>query len=816
MVSEVKDGYDPSAVEAKWQRLWDERGTNRFTLEQLKSAKDPFYNLMMFPYPSAEGLHVGNIYAFTGADVHGRYQRLRGRTVFEPMGFDAFGIHSENFALKVGKHPMDLIPANVANFTRQLKRIGGMFDWNHAVDTTAPDYYKWTQWVFVQLFRAGLAERKEAPVNWCPSCMTVLANEQVIAGECERCGTAVEQRRIAQWFFKITKFAERLLENLATIDWSEKTKKAQVNWIGRSEGARLTFPVVDDKGRETGTSIEVYTTRPDTVFGATYMVLSPEHPLVDKVTNPGLSAPVYAYREKAKRKDLVARQKVDKTKTGVSTGGYVRNPATGKPIPIWIADYVLMGYGTGAIMAVPGHDQRDFEFAQQFELPIVRVVAAPGDAPDAPLDEAYVGPGRLVNSGKFDGTDVSESVSLLTAWAAERGWGEAQVNHRLHDWCISRQRYWGPPIPIVHCDACGPVAVPEKDLPVVLPRVEDFRPDDSGVSPLARVESWYKTKCPGCGRPARRETDVSDTFLDSSWYFLRYPSTDFADRPFDPEITKTWLPVDTYIGGHEHAVLHLLYSRFVTMVLRDLGHLEFEEPYDVFRAHGLIIAEGAKMSKSKGNVIVPDPVIEEYGADTLRTYLMFLGPFEEGGDYRQDGIQGPYGFLHRLWDTVLSAGDGAPDPAVERKVHQTIKQVTEQIPSLQYNTAIAALMECLNAIRSGGRAWTRAEVEPLVPMLAPFAPHIAEELWERLGHAESIFARANWPAFDAAKATETSVTIAVQVNGKLRASISVPKGTPEADVVMAARQDENVSRHLEGVKPKKVIYVKDRLVNFVV
>ncbi len=816
MVSEVKDGYDPSAVEAKWQRLWDERGTNRFTLEELRAAKDPYYNLMMFPYPSAEGLHVGNIYAFTGADVHGRYHRLRGKTVFEPMGFDAFGIHSENFALKVGKHPMDLIPSNVANFARQLRRIGGMFDWDHSVDTTDPDYYKWTQWVFVQLFKAGLAERKEAPVNWCPSCMTVLANEQVIAGECERCGTAVEQRRIAQWFFKITKYAERLLQNLSRIDWSDKTKKAQINWIGRSEGALLRFPVVDAQDKETGPVIEVYTTRPDTVFGATYMVLSPEHPLVEKVMDPGLSAPVYAYRDKARQKDLVARQKVDKTKTGVSTGGYCRNPATGEAIPIWIADYVLMGYGTGAIMAVPGHDQRDFEFAMQFELPIVRVVAGPGQEASTPLDEAYVGPGVLVNSGRFDGIDVSESVRVLTEWAAAEGWGEPQVNFRLHDWCISRQRYWGPPIPIVYCDACGPVTVPEKDLPVILPRVEDFRPDDTGVSPLARVESWYRTTCPQCGADARRETDVSDTFLDSAWYFLRYPSTDLDDRPFDRAITKKWLPVDTYIGGHEHAVLHLLYSRFVTMALHDLGHLDFEEPYDVFRAHGLIISEGAKMSKSKGNVIVPDPVIEEYGADTLRTYLMFLGPFEEGGDYRQEGIQGPYGFLHRVWDSVTSAVDGDPDPSVERKVHQTIKQVTEQIPALQYNTAIAALMECLNAVRAGGRAFVRAEVAPLVPLLAPFAPHIAEELWARLGHSTSIFDGANWPAYDPSKAAETDVTIAVQVNGKLRGSISVSKGAAEADVVAAARADENVARHLVGMNERRVIYVKERLVNFVV
>jgi leucyl-tRNA synthetase len=816
MANEEMDGYVPSAVEQKWQRLWEARGTNTYSREELENAEDPFYNLMMFPYPSAEGLHVGNIYAFTGADVHGRYQRLRGKTVFEPMGFDAFGIHSENFALKIGTHPMDLIPSNVKNFTRQLRRIGGMFDWEHSVDTTDPSYYKWTQWIFLQFFKAGLAERKEAPVNWCPSCMTVLANEQVVGGECERCGTPVEQRRIAQWFFRITDYAQRLLDNLDRIDWSDTTLKAQKNWIGRSTGAQLRFPVVDADGVETGTNIEVYTTRPDTVFGATYVVLSPEHPLVDSVVDDGLRAPVYAYIDTASKKDLVARQKMDKSKTGVSTGGFCRNPATGELIPIWVADYVLMDYGTGAIMAVPGHDARDFEFAEQFELPILRVVAAAGDDADTPLEEAYVGPGRLVNSGDFTGLDVTESVEVVTAWLAEQGCGDAKINFRLHDWCISRQRYWGPPIPIVHCDACGPVAVPEADLPVVLPRVEDFKPDDSGVSPLARVEEWYRTTCPECNAEARRETDVSDTFLDSGWYFIRYPSADFDDKPFDSAITKNWLPVNTYIGGNEHAVLHLLYSRFITMVLKDMGHIDFEEPYDVFRAHGLIIADGAKMSKSKGNVIVPDPIIEEFGADTFRTYLMFLGPFGEGGDYRPQGIQGPYGFLHRLWDTAVSADEGQPDPDVERKIHQTIRQVTEQLPELGYNTAIAAMMECLNVIRSGGRSAVRAEIEPLVVMVAPFAPHMAEELWERFGHAGSVFDGANWPTFDASKVVESTVQVAVQVNGKLRATISVPKDAVEADVVAAARADDNVARHIEDKDERRVIHVPGRLVNFVV
>ena len=816
MANEEMDGYVPSAVEQKWQRLWEARGTNTYSREELENAEDPFYNLMMFPYPSAEGLHVGNIYAFTGADVHGRYQRLRGKTVFEPMGFDAFGIHSENFALKIGTHPMDLIPSNVKNFTRQLRRIGGMFDWEHSVDTTDPSYYKWTQWIFLQFFKAGLAERKEAPVNWCPSCMTVLANEQVVGGECERCGTPVEQRRIAQWFFRITDYAQRLLNNLEFIDWSDTTLKAQKNWIGRSTGAQLRFPVVDADGAETGTNIEVYTTRPDTVFGATYVVLSPEHPLVDSVVDDGLRVPVYAYIDTASKKDLVARQKTDKSKTGVPTGGFCRNPATGELIPIWVADYVLMDYGTGAIMAVPGHDARDFEFAEQFELPVLRVVAAAGDDADTPLEEAYVGPGRLVNSGDFTGLDVTESVEAVTAWLAEQGYGDAKINFRLHDWCISRQRYWGPPIPIVHCDACGPVAVPEADLPVVLPRVEDFRPDDSGISPLARVEEWYRTTCPECDAEARRETDVSDTFLDSGWYFIRYPSADFDDKPFDSAITKNWLPVNTYIGGNEHAVLHLLYSRFITMVLKDMGHIDFEEPYDVFRAHGLIIADGAKMSKSKGNVIVPDPIIEEFGADTFRTYLMFLGPFGEGGDYRPQGIQGPFGFLHRLWDTAVSADEGEPDPDVERKIHQTIRQVTEQLPELGYNTAIAAMMECLNVIRSGGRSAVRAEIEPLVVMIAPFAPHMAEELWERFGHAGSVFDGANWPTFDASKVVESTVQVAVQVNGKLRATISVPKDAVEADVVAAARAEDNVARHIEDKDERRVIHVPGRLVNFVV
>ena len=833
MPAEADKAYDPVAVEASWRARWDQEGTNSFTLEELRAAERPFYNLMMFPYPSAEGLHVGNIYAFTGADVFGRFKRMQGHDVFEPIGFDAFGIHSENFALKTGVHPSELIPANVANFRRQLRRIGGMFDWEHTVDTTDPDYYKWTQWLFLQLFKHGLAEQKEAPVNWCPSCMTVLANEQVIVGACERCGCGVEQRFIRQWFFRITEYADRLLRNLKHIDWSDTTLKAQYNWIGRSEGAELHFPLAgtdcepgqrdtgDEPGAET-TRITVFTTRPDTIFGATYVVLAPEHPLVDAVASDDCREVVEAYRERTRAKDLVARKKVEKRKTGVFTGGYCVNPASGDRIPVWIADYVLMGYGTGAIMAVPGHDERDFDFAETYQLPIPRVIAAPGEDADTPLAIAYEYPtGTLVNSGRYNGLSVDEGKNAIVADLAARGLAEEKVTFRLHDWCISRQRYWGPPIPIIHCAECGPVPVPEEDLPVVLPHVEDFRPDETGVSPLSRVREWYEVACSSCGADATRETDVSDTFLDSAWYFLRYPSTDFPDRPFDPGITRRWLPVDCYIGGNEHAVLHLLYSRFVVMALHDMGLLDFEEPYDQFRAHGLIIREGAKMSKSKGNVIIPDPIIERYGADTFRLYLMFLGPFIEGGDYQDQGISGPHGFLHRLWESVVAGEDRADDgndidPVVEQKLHQTIKRVTEQVANLRYNTAIAAMMEYLNAARAGGRTPARAEIEPLVRLVAPFAPHIAEELWRRLGHEHSIFEGANWPAFDPARAAVRVARVAVQVNGRVRGTVSAPAGAESEAVVALAKSEPNVARHLEGMEVRRIIHVPDRLLNFVV
>ena len=792
------DQYDPQAVEAKWQRRWAERHTNE---PDLDGAARPFYNLMMFPYPSAEGLHVGNMFAFTGSDVYGRFKRLQGYDVFEPIGFDAFGIHSENFAIKVGTHPGRLIPKNIENFRRQLARIGGMFDWRHELSTTDPAYYRWTQWLFLQLFKAGKAYRKAAAVNWCPNCKTVLANEQVVAGRCERCDTVVEQRTLEQWFFRITEYAGRLLANLdepSLMDWSDTTTTAQRNWLGRSEGAQVDFPI---DARHT---VRVYTTRPDTIFGATFMVVAPEHPLLDQITTSGQRAAVDAYRAATVARDLVSRKVGDREKSGVFTGAFAKNPATGRRIPVWTADYVLMGYGTGAIMAVPAHDERDLEFAQKYRLPVAPVV---GDD------------GRLVESGQFSGMPADDARTAIIRWLEAAGAGKGQVQYKLHDWCISRQRYWGPPIPIIHCDDCGPVAVPEQDLPVILPEIEDFRPDDTGISPLARHEEWYFVPCPQCGKRARRETDVSDTFLDSAWYYLRYPSTEFADRPFDAERTRRWCPVATYIGGNEHAVLHLLYSRYIAMVLHELGHIEFTEPFRRFRAHGHIVKDGAKMSKTKGNIVVPDQFIAKWGADTFRTYLMFLGPFQEGGDFRDEGISGPRRFLDKVWALMLEAtrnariGEDIPRH-VEVKWHETLKKAHEGLESLRYNTAIAAMMELVNALRDSG-CTDRRIIEDLVVILAPFAPHFAEECWERLGHGASVFEE-EWPEWDEALTVEESVEVAVQVSGKTRSRIVVRRGSGEELVTAAALADPTTQRFLGDKPVRKTIYVPDRLVNLVV
>jgi leucyl-tRNA synthetase len=807
--------YDPQAVEARWQARWQERGTNRVAVA---TAPRPYYNLMMFPYPSAEGLHVGNVFAFVGTDIHGRYRRLRGHDVFEPIGFDAFGIHSENYALKVNTHPSELIPRNIARFREQLRRMGLMVNWEHEVCTTDPAYYRWTQWIFLQLYQAGLAYKKAAPVNWCPECKTVLANEQVIDGYCERHpGTPVTQRFLEQWFFAIAKYAQRLLDNLETLDWSDSTRTAQRNWIGRSEGADLRFAT------PTGEPIVVFTTRPDTVFGATWVVLAPEHPLVERLTADEYRSDVVAYRRQAQAMDVVTRKVGAKEKTGVFLGAYARNPATGESVPVWVADYVLMEYGTGAIMAVPGHDERDYEFARTFGLPIVRVVEPPagvdGTLPYASWD------GTLVNSGRFDGMSCANGATAITRWLEERGLATGRVQYRLHDWCISRQRYWGPPIPIIYCDRCGAVPVPERDLPVVLPPLENYRPDESGVSPPAPRQRLFRVPCPTCGATARRETDVSDTFLDSAWYFLRYPSTEFDDRPFDAGLTRRWLPVTSYIGGNEHAVLHLMYARFLTMVLHDLGHLTFEEPFARFRAHGTIVKDGAKMSKSRGNVVVPDEYVARWGADTFRMYLMFLGPYQEGGDFRDEGISGIRRFLDRVWSLVADVSPDAGTPAgVRRKLHQTIRKVGADIEELRYNTAIAAMMEYVNLLRREGQEGQAGQkgqtiaaemVEPLILLLAPFAPHFAEECWERLGHDRSVF-ESPWPAFDPELARDAEIELVVQVNGKVRGRLLVSPGLPEPEAVRQAAADETVRKFIAGKQIRKAIYVKDRLVNLVV
>jgi leucyl-tRNA synthetase len=820
---EPKDGYDPQRIEERWQAYWEEHGLHT---PDLAGATNPYYTLMMFPYPSAEGLHVGNVFAFTGVDIQARYRRHLGHQVFEPIGFDAFGIHSENYALKVGTHPSKLIPSNIANFTRQLKRMGLMVDWSRQVSTTDPAYYRWTQWIFLKLYEHGLAYRAQALVNWCPSCATVIANEQVIDGFCERHPeTRVEKRDMEQWFFRITAYAQQLLDNLAWIDWSETTKHAQVNWIGRSEGAELCFPLA--RG---GEPIRVFTTRPDTVYGATYMVLAPEHPRVEELADPARMGDIRAYREEARRKDNVERTDATREKTGIFIGAHAVNPATGREIPIWIADYVLTGYGTGAIMAVPAHDTRDHAFAQKFGLPIVEVIRRPdgageaggpvaaGDAPGTETDDCWTGEGTIVNSGPYDGQPSPEAWRGIVAMLGAKGLGEPRVQFRLRDWCISRQRYWGPPIPMIHCEACGIVPVPEADLPVVLPEVEEFRPLGTGVSPLARVASFYHVACPRCGGPARRDTDVSDNFLDSAWYFLRYPSARDGRQAWDPELTRKWLPVNFYIGGNEHAVLHLMYTRFLCLAFHDMKLIDFGEPFVRFRAHGLLIKDGAKMSKSRGNVINPDAYVERLGADSFRMNLMFLGPYEEGGDFREAGLVGVYRFLDRVWRWFAEEQPRHPAEALPRpaqiKLHQTIRKVGADLQNLSYNTAVAALMELHNALRAQP-VRDRFAAESFAVMLSPFAPHLAEEAWSLLGNRPSVI-DARWPVFDPELCVEDSVEVAVQVNGKMRGTVAVGRDTEQEAVQAAVLANERIAAHLAGKEIRKVIFVKNRLMNLIV
>ena len=838
--------YDPKKIELKWQKRWRKEKTYE---PDFARARNPFYNLMMFPYPSAEGLHVGNMYAFTGADIYGRFKRMQGYDVFEPIGLDGFGIHSENYALKIGRHPAEQAKISEKNFYRQLEMIGNGFAWREKLETYDPEYYKWTQWIFVQMFKHGLAYRKKQAVNWCPSCKTVLADEQVISGECERCRTKVVKKALEQWFFRITDYAERLLKNLDKIDWSERVKIAQRNWIGKSEGALIKFEIRSTKS-ETNPKlktqnfkhvIEVFTTRPDTLFGATYVVLAPEHELVMSnwllVTN---REEVEDYIKKAKVKSEEERITEGREKTGVELKGVKAiNPANKEEIPIWVADYVFGHVGTGAIMAVPAHDQRDFEFAKKFNLPIKMVVCPHYPEKICPiLDRAYEGNGHLVGSGKFDGMPSEKAQQEITQFVG----GEKKIHYRVRDWLISRQRYWGPPIPMIYCKKCalqrgsgqGWQPVPEKDLPVKLPQIKEFQPTGTERSPLATVEKFYKVRCPNCGEWARRETDVSDTFFDSAWYFLRYPSVREKKQAWNSALTKQWLPVASYIGGAEHTVLHLLYYRFLTMVFNDWGLIDFEEPFSKFRAHGLLISAGVKMSKSRGNVVNPDDYIRAYGADALRMYLVFLGPFEQGGDFRDAGIRGITRFLERAWRFTTAYGQQNPKSEIRnpkqipnsksqirKTLHQTIKKVTEDIEGLQYNTAISALMMLLNEFETHQDAVTSEDVKIFLKLLAPFAPHRAEELWQQHFSFQSpvpsfrSIHHESWPNYDPKLIREDMFELIIQVNGNVRGRISLPTGATEADAREAALKEKNVRRYISGT-PRKIIFVPNKLINFVV
>jgi len=852
--------YNHEKIEKKWRDRWEKQRTYEPKLER---AKKPFYNLMMFPYPSAEGLHVGNVYAFVGSDIYGRFKRMQGNDVFQPIGLDGFGIHSENYALKIGTHPMKQAEISEKRFYEQLKSIGDGFAWNERLETYDPEYYRWTQWIFVQMFKNGLAYRKKQAVNWCPSCKTVLADEQVTGGECERCSSQVIRKELEQWFFRITKYAERLLRNLGKIDWSEKVKIAQKEWIGKSEGALIKFKIQNSKIKITNQNskssklkndeIEVFTTRPDTLFGATYMVLAPEHGLVSSIKHQVLNwKEVEKYIVETKKKSELQRTDLAKEKTGVELKGVKAiNPVNKKEIPIFVADYVSAGYGTGAIMAVPAHDERDFEFAKKFKLPIIKVIdpvlihvpnpAAKADAAVSELKisgELWEGEGDLINSGKkFNGMSSQKAKWEITKFVG----GKKKIQYHLRDWLISRQRYWGVPIPMIYCERCaaenkgerkempGWYSVPENKLPVKLPFIKDFRPKGKGESPLAMEKSFYETECPSCGGKARRETDVSDTFLDSAWYYLRYPSVNDDKNPWNPAITKKWLPVNMYIGGAEHSVLHLLYSRFLTMVFYDLKLLNFDEPFSKFRAHGLLIKEGAKMSKSKGNIINPDEYIKKFGVDVLRMYLMFLAPFEQGGDFRDAGILGPERFLKRVCnffeknkDKFIKKLNPSTNSVIlcpenlntKRQLARSIKKVTEDIESLQYNTAISSLMTLLYYFEADYRTYL-SDAEDFLKLLAPFAPYLVEELWGKLGHKNSIH-KELWPEYDQKLLQEEKFELVIQISGKVRDKISAPMNISQKQAEELALSQEKVKIWLKGKRVKKVIFVPNRLINIVI
>lgn len=915
------ENFSHHAVEQKWSRLWEQSKLDVAQIEG-QSHQQKFYNLMMFPYPSAEGLHVGNMYAFTGSDIYGRFKRMQGFNVFEPIGLDGFGIHSENYALKTGRHPADQAKIAEKNYYGQLHRIGAMFDWTRTVETYDPDYYKWTQWLFLEMFKHGLAYRAKAEVNWCPSDKTVLADEQVIDGRCERCGNLVEKKSLEQWFFRITAYAGKLLGNLNSLNWSSVIKTAQKTWIGKKEGINITYPVVDKIGKGFG-EITCFTTRPDTNFGATFVVIAPEHPFITqllKVIKSEEAVTITNYVNTAKKKSKDERIAEGRVKTGVFTGLFCVNQLNGYKMPLYVSDFVVMGVGTGAVVGVPGHDKRDFEFAKKMKLRVLRVVVgADKDTSDiTKLNQVQEDEGHMINSDFLDGLDIHVATKKISDYLTHKGWGKPVTTYHLRDWLLSRQRYWGPPIPMIYCKECaaagrswfsteealsladanslnssnrlmsnqtlntvgndsndinnesnasklrvpvlekdqqaifenklksqidlaaGWYPVPEGELPVLLPYIPDYKPGDDGVAPLAKHKEFYETKCPGCGAKAVRETDVSDTFLDSSWYFLKYPSVGVVDTaqqlPWDPEITKHWLPVDMYTGGAEHSVLHLMYSRFITMALHDWGYLNFEEPFTQFFAHGLIVKDGAKMSKSKGNVVNPDEYLDKYGTDALRLYLMFMGPFSEGGDFRDSAMEGMSRWVGRVWRMALVSQNLKAESKDEIKMalNKLVGKVTDDMEKRRYNTAIASMMEFTNLVADAG-ALGQEELKIFTKLLAPFAPFIAEEIWQRIKSTTQVaevvptsrrdspqrFSSVHlepWPAFDPKAIKEEAATIIVQVNGKLRATIELPpsKSKIQNEVESLAKTKEQINKHLEGKSVRKVIFVPGKLLNFVV
>ena len=800
--------YDFAAVEKKWQDIWEKENTFAAANDY---SKPKFYALVEFPYPSGQGLHVGHPRSYTALDIIARKRRMEGYNVLYPMGWDAFGLPTENYAIKNHIHPEIVTHDNIAHFKQQLKSLGLSFDWTREINTTDPDYYKWTQWIFLQLFKHGLAYKKEMSVNWCTSCKCVLANEEVVGGVCERCGGEVVHKVKNQWMLGITKYAQRLIDDLDTVDYIDRVKTSQINWIGRSTGAEINFDTT------AGDVLTVYSTRPDTLYGATYMVIAPEHPYIEKWAGriANLDA-VRAYQEEAARKSEFERSEMSdsKEKTGVCIDG-VRgiNPATGKEIPIFISDYVLMTYGTGAIMAVPGHDDRDWAFAKKFGLPIVEVVSG-GNVEEAAYTDCDTG--TMVNSGMLDGLSVEDAKKKITAWLTETGRGHEKVNYKLRDWVFSRQRYWGEPIPIIHCPHCGMVPVPEDQLPLRLPEVESYEPTDTGESPLAKMEDWVNTTCPICGAPAKRETDTMPQWAGSSWYFLRYCDPHNDKELASKEALDYWLPVDWYNGGMEHTTLHLLYSRFWHKFLYDIGVVSTPEPYQKRTSHGMILGEnGEKMSKSRGNVVNPDDIVRQYGADTLRTYEMFIGDFEKAATWNTSAIRGCKRFLERVWGLMDIAVPGDEySGQLEHAFHKTIKKVSEDIEQMKYNTAIAAMMTLLNDITAAGRI-THRELRTLVILLNPFAPHITEEIWAQMGF-EGQVSQQSWPAFDPAKCVDDTVEIALQVTGKIKARIDVPVDITAADAIALARSHEAVAPLLAGKTVVKEIYVPGKLVNLVV